>query len=94
MKLKTVFAQSRPQIVLLDIGMPRRNGYEVARWIRAQPGGAEVVLAAITGWGQTTDKTRAEEAGFDRHFTKPIDYADLNTILGTAIEPRAAGVIP
>ena len=71
----------RPEVALLDIGMPKKNGYEVAQWIRSQPDGDEVLLAAITGWGQSADKERAEKAGFDRHLTKPIDYAELEALL-------------
>jgi len=76
----------RPHVALLDIGMPIRNGYEVARAIRDAAWGKDIVLAAITGWGQSEDKRRAREAGFDRHFTKPLDldvlYAFLSDVLG------------
>jgi CheY-like chemotaxis protein len=63
----------RPQFVLLDIGMPILSGYEVARRLRAQSWGNEVVLVAITGWGQEQDRRRSHDAGFDHHLTKPID---------------------
>jgi signal transduction histidine kinase/ActR/RegA family two-component response regulator len=66
-------AAFRPEVVLLDIGMPRMNGYEAARHIRKQPGGDQVVLIALTGWGQAADKQLAMEAGFDLHLTKPVD---------------------
>lgn len=75
----------RPQIVLLDIGMPKRNGYDVARAIRAAPWGASMVLVAVTGWGQSDDKRRAMDAGFDRHFTKPIDLDVLGAFVGDAL---------
>ena len=65
----------------LDIGMPRVHGYEVARRLRDQPGTAECVLVAVTGWGQEDDRQRAREAGFDRHLVKPADPADIETIL-------------
>jgi CheY-like chemotaxis protein len=68
-------------VVLLDIGMPRLNGYEAARRIREQPWGKTMVLVALTGWGQEEDKRRAEGAGFDRHFTKPVDTAMLEKLL-------------
>ena len=61
--------------------MPRLNGYEAARRIREQPWGKSVVLVALTGWGQDEDRRRAEEAGFDRHFTKPVDPALLDKLL-------------
>ena len=70
-------ARFRPDIVLLDIGMPHLNGYEVARKIRAAPWGANMRLFAATGWGQEKDKILAKEAGFDVHLTKPIDFKQL-----------------
>jgi PAS domain S-box-containing protein len=63
----------RPEVVILDIGMPRMDGYEAARRIRELPGGEKVRLIALTGWGQDKDKQRAREAGFDEHLTKPVD---------------------
>jgi CheY-like chemotaxis protein len=68
-----------PTVVLLDIGMPDMNGYEVARSIRARPGGAAATLIALTGWGQEDDRRRAREAGFDHHLVKP---AELPVLLG------------
>jgi CheY-like chemotaxis protein len=68
----------RPSVVLLDIGMPDISGYEVARQLRQTQGGQALTLIAVTGWGQERDKLRAREAGFDHHFTKPIDP---NTLL-------------
>jgi signal transduction histidine kinase/ActR/RegA family two-component response regulator len=67
----------RPQVALLDIGMPRLDGYELARRIRATDWGGEVLLVAITGWGQAKDRAMAHAAGFDEHFTKPLDPAQL-----------------
>ncbi len=67
------FATLRPDVALLDIGMPKANGYEVARKIRATPAGAGVLLIAITGWAQDTDKAQSRAAGFDHHLTKPIE---------------------
>ena len=71
----------RPDVVLLDIGMPRLNGYAVARAIREQRWGAGMVLVALTGWGQDDDKRRADEAGFDQHFTKPVNPAALERLI-------------
>ena len=68
----TIAAQFLPQLVLLDIGLPRLDGYEAARRIRAAQG-TSVMLVALTGWGQDDDKERAREAGFDHHLTKPAD---------------------
>ncbi|HEX7890164.1 MAG TPA: PAS domain-containing protein [Ramlibacter sp.] len=65
-------AYLQPQVLVLDIGMPGLNGYEVARQVRAQPWGPRALLIAATGWGQEEDRRRAMEAGFDLHFTKPF----------------------
>jgi signal transduction histidine kinase len=73
--------QHRPQVALLDIGMPMLDGYEVARRIRAQPWGHRMMLVALTGWGQDADRQRAREAGFDSHLIKPPDLAQLNELL-------------
>jgi PAS domain S-box-containing protein len=73
-----------PDVALLDIGMPKMNGYEVARRIREQPWGKSMLLVAITGWGQEDDKQRAQEAGFNYHMTKPVSFADLNNVLAIA----------
>jgi PAS domain S-box-containing protein len=74
-------ASFRPEIVLLDIGLPKLNGYEAARHIRAQPWGGHMALIALTGWGQEEDKRRSLEAGFDHHLTKPVVPAALEKLL-------------
>jgi PAS domain S-box-containing protein len=71
----------RPTVVLLDIGLPQLDGYEVARRIRATPHGRNICLCAITGWGQAEDKRRAREAGFDEHMTKPVDLGALTALI-------------
>jgi CheY-like chemotaxis protein len=71
----------RPDIVVMDIGMPGMDGYEAARLIRQQPGNEKAVLIALTGWGQSTDKTRAGLAGFNHHLVKPVDYDSLVSCL-------------
>ncbi len=71
----------RPDVVLLDIGLPRLSGYEVARRIRGQPWGQEIRLIAVTGWGQEEDKRRASDAGFDYHLVKPVEPAALEKLL-------------
>jgi PAS domain S-box-containing protein len=78
----------RPQVALLDIGLPDLTGYELARRIRALPGGADILLIAATGWGQENDRQLAFEAGFDHHLTKPIDFERLRALLA---EPRRVG---
>jgi CheY-like chemotaxis protein len=72
-----------PDVVVMDIGMPGMDGYDAAREIRQQPGGKDVVLIALTGWGQMTDKQRARHAGFDHHLVKPVDYQRLLNCLQT-----------
>jgi PAS domain S-box-containing protein len=71
----------RPDVIILDIGMPELDGYEVARQLRARESSRTPILIAITGWGQDRDKSRAIEAGFDYHLTKPVDPADLEPLL-------------
>jgi len=71
----------RPEVVLLDIGMPKLNGYEVCRRIRQQPWGRSMRVFAQTGWGQADDRRKTEEAGFDGHMVKPVDPAMLATVL-------------
>jgi signal transduction histidine kinase len=70
-----------PDVALLDVGMPLLNGYEVARRIRAEPWGKGVLLVAVTGWGQETDRRRSREAGFDSHLVKPLDLDELTRLL-------------
>jgi signal transduction histidine kinase len=75
--------QRRPEIVVLDVGMPKLDGCEVARRIRAEAWGRGAVLVALTGWGQDIDRRRSREAGFDMHLVKPIDPATLCDMLVT-----------
>ncbi len=70
-----------PSIMLLDIGLPKLNGYEVARRVRAQPGGEKIKLVAVTGWSQDEDVRRAKEAGFDLHLVKPVGLVVLKKVL-------------
>jgi PAS domain S-box-containing protein len=74
-------AAFQPDVVLLDVGLPKMNGYDVARHIREQPWGGDVGLVALTGWGQEEDKRRSFEAGFDHHLTKPVEAAALEKLL-------------
>jgi PAS domain S-box-containing protein len=70
--------KATPRAAILDIGLPDMNGYELARQIRGEPWGANIALIAATGWGQEADKHAASEAGFDLHFTKPLDFMKLD----------------
>jgi CheY-like chemotaxis protein len=80
----------RPDVVLLDIGMPGLNGYEAARRIREQPWGEDMMLVALTGWGQEEDKRRSQEAGFDYHLVKPVDLDEIEALLG-AVAAKKTG---
>ena len=83
--------QQRPAVILLDLGMPGMDGYEVARRIRASPENQDLMLVALTGWGQEEDRRRTQLAGFDHHLTKPVDVPTLQLLLasnrGPAITP-------
>lgn len=82
-------AQFRPDVALLDIGMPGLDGYAVARTIRAQPWGTAPHLVALTGWGQEEDRRRSREAGFDEHLTKPVDPARVEELVARHAAARA-----
>ena len=79
----------RPEAILLDIGLPGLNGYDVALQIREQPWGTDIVLIAVTGWGQDSDRHRSRESGFDHHLVKPVDHESLLRVLA-AVPPRTA----
>ena len=74
-------AEFRPTLVLCDIGMPKVNGYDAARRIREQPWGKEMVLVALTGWGQEEDRRKSSDAGFDQHLVKPVETPALMKLL-------------
>jgi signal transduction histidine kinase len=74
-------AAFQPDVVLLDLGLPKLNGYEAARRIREQDGGTDMMLVAVTGLGQEEDRRRSKEAGFDHHMTKPVEFAALQKLL-------------
>ena len=74
-------ATFRPDVILLDIGLPKMNGYDACRRIREQPWGAQAVMVALTGWGRDQDTRRSREAGFDQHMVKPVDSAALERLL-------------
>jgi signal transduction histidine kinase len=82
-------AAFQPDIVLMDIGMPRLDGYEAARRIRSQAWSRDTLLVAVTGWGPSDDSEEATAAGFDRHFTKPLDPAELRRLVGS-IRPHSS----
>jgi CheY-like chemotaxis protein len=80
----------RPDVVLLDIGLPRMNGYEVCRRIRKESWGQDLVLVALTGWGQAEDREQSREAGFDAHMVKPVDHDALEGFLASLPAARDA----
>lgn len=75
-----------PDLVLLDLGMPEPDGFEVCRRLRAEPDGSAIELIAMSGWGHPAAREQAAQAGFDRHFLKPITLANLSAML--AAPPR------
>jgi len=83
-----VIARDRPDVVLLDLGMPGMNGFEIAQHIRARPDGRTISLVALTGWNQELARSRTREIGFDGHLSKPADLEALLAVLGTLRDAR------
>lgn len=81
--------QERPDMLLLDIGLPDMDGYELARRVRALPGMDKAVLVAVTGYGQSQDRDKAKAAGFDHHLTKPASMEQLQHVLRQVVGSRA-----
>jgi len=73
--------QHKPNVILLDLGLPKMNGYDVCRAIRKQPAGKTAIIVAMTGWGQDETRQRSKEAGFDAHLVKPVEVNDLTKII-------------
>jgi CheY-like chemotaxis protein len=90
MEAVEVAGRYRPDLLLLDIGMPRLDGYAACRRIRGHPWGKAMVIVALTGWGQEDDRRRTREAGFDAHLVKPVEPSVL---LGLLAEQKAAGSV-
>jgi PAS domain S-box-containing protein len=80
----------RPDVVLLDLGLPKMNGYEVCRTIRRKPWGKSIAMIALTGWGQETHRRRSRNAGFDHHLVKPVDHAAIEALLAS-LPPTPSG---
>lgn len=80
----------RPEVVLMDVGMPRLNGYEATQRIREQPWGQDMVIIALTGWAQESDRVRSQEAGCNGHLVKPVKLSELEALLA----PAEAGTLP
>jgi CheY-like chemotaxis protein len=79
----------QPSVLILDIGMPKLTGYEVAQAVRRTPWGQQAFLLAATGWGQEADKERAKSAGFDAHFIKPFDPEELLAVIQNKVTMQA-----
>jgi PAS domain S-box-containing protein len=79
--------KSQPDLILLDIGLPDMDGYEVARRLRKNPRTSSAVLAALTGYGQPSDRERTSAAGFDAHFVKPVDFEELQRFVSRTPKP-------
>jgi CheY-like chemotaxis protein len=84
----------RPDVVLLDIGLPKMSGHDAARCIRERPWGKGMVLVALTGWGQEHDRRRSQEVGFDHHLVKPVDPAALMRLIASQATPDASPAEP
>jgi CheY-like chemotaxis protein len=83
-----VAEQFRPDMILLDIGLPKLNGYDACRRIREQRWSRDVIIIALTGWGQDEDRRRSREAGFDHHLVKPVEMAGLQELLAHNVPKR------
>jgi CheY-like chemotaxis protein len=89
-----VAAEWRPELALLDLGMPVMDGYEAAKRMRQQPWGKDLLIVALSGWGQSADIQRSREAGFDSHLVKPASFESLAEVLGrlTVSEPARSAM--
>jgi CheY-like chemotaxis protein len=85
-----VAEQFRPEVVFCDLGLPGMSGYEVARSLRALPHGREMILAALTGYGQPADREKTAQAGFDAHLVKPVDPSVIESFLDDYAEAGEA----
>ncbi|MFY0531875.1 response regulator [Nannocystis pusilla] len=79
----------RPQVILMDVGMPRLNGLDATRQIRERPWGKDITIIALTGWGQDADRARSKAAGCDCHLVKPVNLGDLERTLDQYAVRRA-----
>jgi CheY-like chemotaxis protein len=84
-------AEFRPQVVLLDLGLPVMDGFEVARTLRQDSRFEDVFIAALTGWGADGDRRRTADAGFDAHLTKPVDLPALEAVLARSGQRATQG---
>jgi CheY-like chemotaxis protein len=73
--------RGKPDVILLDVGLPGLDGYEACRRIREQPWGKQMYIVALTGWGQDEDRRKTREAGFDDHLVKPVEFKSIQALL-------------
>ena len=85
-----VAEEYQPNIIFMDVGMPRLNGYDATRRIREQPWGRQMLIVALTGWGQESDHLLSKDAGCDVHLLKPVELKDLQRVLAQNTPPAAA----
>lgn len=83
-----VAEEFRPDLILMDIGMPRMNGHQACRAMREQEWGQRIVIAALTGWGQDEDRAQCRESGFDHHFVKPLQSGALEQLVQDLLKER------
>ena len=79
----TTAAAFRPELIFLDLGLPGMSGYDVTRQLRASPELAGLVIVALTSWGRASDRQRTKEVGFDHHLTKPMEWAEVETLIAS-----------
>lgn len=89
-----VYEQVQPEVVLLDLGMPKMSGHDACRAIRAMPYGDRTLIIALTGWGQARDREKSRAAGFDVHLVKPVDHDTLSRLLAQRALPTPAHDAP
>jgi CheY-like chemotaxis protein len=83
-----VAEEFRPDVILMDVGMPKLNGYEATQRLRATEFGKDIMIVALTGWGQASDVARSIEAGCSAHLVKPVDFAELERLLANCDKRR------
>jgi CheY-like chemotaxis protein/anti-sigma regulatory factor (Ser/Thr protein kinase) len=84
----------RPDVILMDIGMPKLNGYDAARRIRQEPWGHDMLMVATTGWGKEEDRQRSKDAGFDLHLVKPVDISAVQQVLASPMRTQPSQSLP
>jgi CheY-like chemotaxis protein len=87
-----VAEEFHPEVMFLDIAMPKLDGYETARRVRSRPWARHTLLVALTGWGQQSDRERTKQAGFERHIVKPVDLEALRELLTEKRSPPPSGL--